>query len=118
MLIYVYGIRNLQTAIYEKLEDSKNSAPLLSHDRDNEIQEKKLLTMQLSRRYWLKNPLQITASCDEIEMSSGLQSQEPIATCKRIYLMNFPENVENNCNRVRGAFPVFDPHERCSHIDT
>ena len=67
-----------------------------------------------------ENPLQITASCDEIEIerSSGLRSQEPIATCKRIYLMNFPENVEYYCNRGRGAFPVFDPHERCSHIDT
>ena len=79
MLRYVYGIINLQTASYEKLEDSKNTALLLSHDLDNEIQEKKLLTMQLSRRYWLKNPLQITASCDEIERSPGLQSQEPIA---------------------------------------
>ena len=111
--------------MYMELETSKqqimkSSAPLLSHDRDNEIQEKKLLTMQLSRRYWLKNPLQITASCDEIEneRSSRLQSREPIATCKRIYLMNFPENVEYYCNRGRGAFPVFDPHERCSHIDT
>jgi len=48
VLRYVYGIINLQTAIYEKLEDSKNTAPLLSHDPDNEIQEEKLLTMQLS----------------------------------------------------------------------
>jgi len=80
VLIYVYGIRNLQTAIYEKLEDSKNSAPLLSQDRDKKSKRKKLLTMQLSCRYWLKNPLQITASCYEIEIerSSGLQSQEPI----------------------------------------
>lgn len=81
MLRYVYGIINLQTAIYEKLEDSKNTAPLLSHDPDNEIQEEKLLTMQLSWWYWFKNPFQITASFDEIgiERSSGLQSQEPIA---------------------------------------